>query len=50
MDDTERETAEHNPDPMKIMKILLNLYADQMGVEITCDIMVGGKSERYTTK
>ena len=50
MDDTEKETTENKPDPMNIMKILISLYADQMGVNITCDIEAGGKCERFTTK
>ena len=50
MDDTEKEITENKPDPMNIMKTLINLYADQMGVKITCDIVAGGKCETYTTK
>lgn len=38
------------PDPMKIMKTLVSLYADQMGVKITCEIEAGGKCEKFTTK
>ena len=46
------QTAEfvNPPDPMRIMKTLVSLYADQMGVTISCVIEAGGKSERFTTK
>ena len=50
MDNPEEEKVVNKPDPMKIMKTLINLYADQMGVTITCKIVAGGKSEWYTTE
>lgn len=50
MKDREKERTGNTPDPMKIMKTLISLYADQKGVQITCDIEVGGQRERFTTK
>ena len=41
--------TENKPDPVKIMKTLISLYADQEGVIIKCDIEVGGKTYQIDT-
>ena len=41
--------TENKPDPVKMMKTLIALYADQEGVIIKCDIEVGGKTCQIDT-
>ena len=41
--------TENKPDPVKIMKTLISLYADQEGVTIKGEIEVGGKTYEIDT-